>query len=123
MLDTGPNSDDDDAVRTPIVRDRAVVNIRAARLGRKFNSVIAVTTRARVSGRMLGWLLNTRETVCRETPAAAAPSRTPGGCLCGTVMTSPYSTPPHSRTAPEHHSTGVLFRGVPVARLTAAEPG
>ena len=38
---------------------------------------MASSTRRRVSGRMLGWSLITRETVCDETPARSATSRTP----------------------------------------------
>jgi hypothetical protein len=63
MLEAGPKNDDVDAASTPIVRERAVVSIRAARFGRKSSSVIAASTRSRVSGRMLGWSLSTRDTV------------------------------------------------------------
>ncbi|MEW1821188.1 hypothetical protein AB0323_10390 [Arthrobacter sp. NPDC080031] len=62
-LDAGPYSDDAEDARVPIVRERAVVSILAARFGRNRSSAIAASTRSRVSGRMLGELFNTRDTV------------------------------------------------------------
>jgi hypothetical protein len=42
---------------------------------------MAASTLERVSSRMLGCSFITRDTVCRETPATRATSRTPGALL------------------------------------------
>jgi hypothetical protein len=52
--------------------------MRAALFGRNLSSDIAASTLSRVSGLIRGESFNTRDTVWRETPAAAATSRTPG---------------------------------------------
>jgi hypothetical protein len=81
MLLAGPKSEEAEEARIPMVVDRAVVSIRAARLGRNRSSSIAASTRVRVSSRMLGCPFITRDTVWRETPAIRATSRTPGALL------------------------------------------
>src|SRR5262245_29428152 len=59
--------------------------LRAARFGRYPSSSMAWRTRAAVSGATRDGALSTFDTVCRETPAAAATSE---------IVTAPAITPP-----------------------------
>src|SRR5579859_513211 len=57
---------------SPITLVRLLARLRAAACGVYWVSLITCRTRSRTSGRTLGWLFSTRETVERETWAILA---------------------------------------------------
>src|SRR5690606_6098558 len=83
----GPKSSEP-TVTTPSRPERFVTSARAVLLRRYCSWSIAACTRARVSGRTLGWSLTTRETVWCEAPARRATSVSPTRrARCGFIST------------------------------------
>ena len=67
-----------DVMITPTVWKRPLLRARAAPFGRYPRVCMACTTRARVCSSTFEWPLDTRDTVCDDTPASRATSAIEG---------------------------------------------